>query len=574
MEFEDHPPASGRPEAPSRTPSVVASPRARSVARLLRLRPRHGPRVTGEQVRDGLMIPRWALTLAILLTMLLFLALLVLFFLPADARASEADGINFDKPVKDWYKGPVRYIISRHEVKAYKALESDAERQNFIDWFWERHDIKQSTRENEWRDRFERRVLEATRMFSHTTKPGWKTDMGKIYILVGPPDEINSDLVAKTHRGIVTWVYRRPPFPDLPANTVIAFAGDTSGEYVLSSNPTLDADVSRWLKFAEVKRTADDVIMTAGHDPVLLNQGVPYSQTDLGTRMIFGRMQQLPPREEELFKSFVATKEFYGGIPIDSRLDYYQAGDGLTYMTLTVGVKSSSVQYRSKGGREIPDVAVFGKLISRSNPDEVISLASDSNFAEALGNANAGPDDLLVFQSTGGLKPGRYQVVIGVEDRVSKKVAAYRKDVEIPEFAAQTLTLSSITLAGEMAPTDYVAAGGKPFFLGRFRVVPRPDAAFKTSEDLNVYFQVYNPALDPETGTPRLDVSYTFRSKAPDGTFKELGTYSVKSSAGQVQGYAVPLAKWPPGDYEVAVTVADAVAGASQSATAGFVIRP
>ena len=66
------------------------------MARLLRLRPRHGPRITGEQVRDGLMIPRWALTLAILLTMLLFLALLVLFFLPADARASEADGINFD----------------------------------------------------------------------------------------------------------------------------------------------------------------------------------------------------------------------------------------------------------------------------------------------------------------------------------------------------------------------------------------------------------------------------------------------------------------------------------------------
>ncbi len=560
MESEDKPSTSGR----LRTPGV---------ARLLRLRPRFGPRITGGQVPDGLMIPRWALTLAILLTMLLFLALLVMFFLPADARASEADGINFDKPTKDWYKGPVRYVITKLEIKAYKGLESEAERQNFIDWFWERRDIVQTTRENEWRDRFERRVLEATRMFSHTTKPGWKTDMGKIYILVGPPDEINSDLVAKTHRGIVTWVYRRPPFPDLAPNTVIAFAGDTSGEYVLSSNPTLDADVSRWLKLSEVKRTADDVIMREGHDPVLLNQGVPYSQTDLGTRMIFGRMQQLPPREEELFRSFVATKEYYGGIPLESRLDSYQATDGLTFITLTVGVKSSSVQYRSRRGKDLPDVSVFGKLISRTNPDEVVSLASDSSFAEDLANTQAGPDDLLVFQATAGLKPGRYQIVLGVEDKVSKKVAAFRKDVEVPDFASKTLTLSSITLAGRMTPTDYAASGGKPFYMGNFRVVPRPDAAFRTSEDLNIYFQIYNPVRDPGTGAPKLDVSYSFRSKQPDGTLKDFGAYSVKNSTGQVQGYSVPLAKWPPGDYEVAVTVKDDVAGASQSATAGFVVK-
>ncbi len=137
---------------------------------------------------------------------------------PGAARAG-ADGINFDKPTKKWYQGPVRYIISKQEKKAYKALDTEVERAIFIDWFWERRDVVPDTPQNEFRDRFEKRVFETTRLFSFTTKPGWKTDMGKIYIMVGPPDDIVKDIMAKTHRGIITWIYRRPPFPDLPPNT-------------------------------------------------------------------------------------------------------------------------------------------------------------------------------------------------------------------------------------------------------------------------------------------------------------------------------------------------------------------
>src|SRR5260221_5199208 len=88
MESEDRPPRRHALDTYSLT-SMMA-------ARLLRLRPQHGPRRTGQQVPDNLMIPRWALNLAILLMLLLFLALLVLFFLPTDAHASKADGINFD----------------------------------------------------------------------------------------------------------------------------------------------------------------------------------------------------------------------------------------------------------------------------------------------------------------------------------------------------------------------------------------------------------------------------------------------------------------------------------------------
>jgi GWxTD domain-containing protein len=571
MPSVDTPPLGG-PDERSEDPSGrVVSPSALAMARLLRLRPRRGPRPSGQQVRDALEIPRWAMLLTIILTLLLFLSLLVLFF-PAESKAA-VDSVNFDKPTKDWYGGPVRYIITKQEVKAYKALETELDRQNFIDWFWQRRDTVPTTPENEFRDRFELRVFESNRLFSDTSKPGWKTDMGKVHILVGPPDEINRDLMAKTHRGIVTWVYRRPPFPDLPPNTVIAFARDTSGELRLSTSPTLDSDVARGLQFARVKITADDRMLVGDRDYAYLDAGAPVSQSKLETMLVLGRVQQLPPAEEELFKGFVTTQEFYGAIPIESRADFYKSGDGSTYTTLTVGIRSRSVQYRAVGRQEVPDVQVFGKLINKEDPSQSYPLGSDAGFIESPDNSGAGPGDLLVFQAIGAFKPGRYQLVLGVQDRVSKRIGSYRQDVTVPDLSAGALALSSITLAGSMEPTEHLPATAKPFQLGKFKVVPRPDARFSKSDELNIYFQIYNPAVDPAAGQPRIHVAYTFRASAGDGTFKDLGTYEVKETGAQVQGYAVPLERWTPGEYQVAVTVRDLVAGTTAERTVEFIVR-
>ncbi|MFQ5877533.1 MAG: GWxTD domain-containing protein [Acidobacteriota bacterium] len=552
----------------------LISPSALAIARLLRLRPPHGPKVSGGRIRDPLEAPRWALSLAFILVLLLFLSLLVVFFLPAEAQARSPDGINFDDPTKDWYKGPVRYIITKQEIKAYKALDAELDRINFINWFWERRDIVPETPENEFRDRFEQRVFEATRLFAYTAKPGWKTDMGKIYILVGPPDEVNADMMGKTHRGIVTWVYRSPPFPDLPPNTVIGFARDPSGEFVLSTRPTYDADVARWLPYQHVKLTADNRLWSPGRDPALLDQGAPIASTELETMMIYGKVQQIPPEEEELFRDIVLSREFYGSIPMDSRVDFYKAADDTTYTTLTVGIKSSSVQFRSTRKGEMPDLYVFGKLIDKENPEQEYPLGGDGGFTASLTNEKAGLTDLLIFQATGAFPPGKYELVLGVEDRVSKNVSAYRKEVEIADLAGDRFSLSSLTLAARMEPLDSAERSGQPFHLGRFEIVPQPDNTFKGSDELNIYFQVYNPARDPETGRPRLDVLYHFRSRDGQGNYQDVGTYQVQDSPAQVQGYAVPLGKWPKGQYHVKVTVLDRVSGETASREGLFFIRP
>lgn len=544
------------------------------VARLLRLRPNHGPRPTGQVKRDALDAPRWALTVGILLFLIVFLTLVILLFVATPA-ARAADSVNFDKPTKDWYQGPVRYIITKVESKAYKALETEAERATFIDWFWQRRDIEPSTPQNEFRDRYEQRVFEAQRKFISSATPGWKTDQGKIYILVGPPDEINSDIMGQTSRGVITWVYRRPPFPDMQPNTVIGFARDVSGEFRLSVNPTIDSDVARGLKFARTMVTADQTIIRPGQvDPALLAAGATLSASQIETNMNYGRMQMLPPREEELFKSFVSSRESFGStIPMETRFDFYRSGED-TYTTVTVGIRSTSVQYRTRGGKELPDVGVFGKLVSKINPELSYPLSSESGFADSPENSSAGVGELLIFQAVGAFKPGHYRVILGVEDRVSNKVSSLVKEVEVPDLSGAALRLSTITIAGSMEPTDYATSTAKAFQIGKFKLIARPDAAFTKSDELDVYFQVYSPANDEGSGKPKMDVLYSFRRRAEDGTYQDVGTYKVADSPAQVQGYAVPLEKWPEGTYALTVTVFDKVAKSQATGDAVFTIRP
>src|SRR5262249_42516616 len=98
----------------------------------------------------------------------------------------------FDAPTTGWREGPVRYLLTRDEDIAFRHLDPREARLAFIERFWASRDPDTSTPDNEFRDLFYRRVAFAVRAFTtESTKPGWKTDRGKIYILLGPPDDFD-----------------------------------------------------------------------------------------------------------------------------------------------------------------------------------------------------------------------------------------------------------------------------------------------------------------------------------------------------------------------------------------------
>src|SRR5579872_1895586 len=95
------------------------------------------------------------------------------------------------KTYKKWLDEDVVYIISDEERKAFKQLSNDEERDQFIEAFWQRRDPTPDTEENEFKEEHYRRIEYANEHFAAGI-PGWKSDRGRIYIMYGPADEVDS----------------------------------------------------------------------------------------------------------------------------------------------------------------------------------------------------------------------------------------------------------------------------------------------------------------------------------------------------------------------------------------------
>src|SRR5215467_10688820 len=92
-----------------------------------------------------------------------------------------------ETPYRKWLNEDVAYIITDEERATFKRLQTDEEREQFIEQFWLRRDPTPDTVENEFKEEHYRRIQYANDHFASGI-PGWKTDRGRIYIVYGPPD--------------------------------------------------------------------------------------------------------------------------------------------------------------------------------------------------------------------------------------------------------------------------------------------------------------------------------------------------------------------------------------------------
>src|SRR2546428_1836028 len=66
----------------------------------------------------------------------------------------------------DWGDGPAKHLMTKEEMKQWKAIRTDHEAEAFIDLFWARRDPTPDTPRNELREAFEQRVAFADQQFT------------------------------------------------------------------------------------------------------------------------------------------------------------------------------------------------------------------------------------------------------------------------------------------------------------------------------------------------------------------------------------------------------------------------
>jgi GWxTD domain-containing protein len=156
--------------------------------------------------------------------------------------------------LKKWLDEDVAYIITPQEREAFRNLPTDEEREHFIESFWLRRDPTPGTVENEYREENQRRINYANDKFGTSSGvAGWKTDRGRVYILFGPPDEIESHPSGGTYQRPDGGTTRTFPFDIWKYRYIEGFGKDVLLEFVdprgdnefrLSIDPAFSARLS------------------------------------------------------------------------------------------------------------------------------------------------------------------------------------------------------------------------------------------------------------------------------------------------------------------------------------------
>lgn len=212
----------------------------------------------------------------------LIAGLLVLLFSAAAVASS------LPERYRKWLEEEVVYLITPREREVFLKLQTDRERNIFIEAFWKQRDPNPGTPANEFREEHYRRLNYANQYLGRGTgKPGWKTDQGRIYIILGPPNNI------ETYENIMgvypsqVWFYYGDPRYGLPTGfNVIFFKKEGTGEYILYS--------------------------PSDHGPQALVADYMYNARD--ARDAYQRLHQLSPNLAEQSLSLIPSERLEPGV--------------------------------------------------------------------------------------------------------------------------------------------------------------------------------------------------------------------------------------------------------------------
>ena len=448
------------------------------------------------------------------------------------------EDLDKEKAARLWIEEIAHYIILPHERNAWKRLTSSEERVNFIDAFWRRRDPTPETLENEYQTEHYRRLAYTNRFFG-AGRPGWKTDRGRFYIILGPPDEIDSSPMGLHMHQYPSevWLYRDPPHPALPQNMEIAFVDTRSiGEYELTFNLLTDSDSSRRTEaflgtgLLEPETVAEIRSMNLGRMGTL-DIGLGGRDPELEGMANLALVSEVPARQLRPLAEAVTATASFSKRPLDAprAIEFFRAGEGHVCTPVTVRLAYSDFTLLQKPNHYEARVDIFGRIvgedgtvISEFSREETITVPSD--------RIRTLQQEALLYQLIFYAPPGEYRLELAVRDHASNTILA----------SEETIQLSYL-----------IQMDGK-----RYRPL----------------FGAYNLALDAE-GKNSIQLSYLIQM---DGKrYREVpATYLYPTDQSQRSIIsAIPLKDFDPGDYTLVISVNDAVTGETAIAEADFSVR-
>jgi GWxTD domain-containing protein len=432
---------------------------------------------------------------------------------------------------KKWLNEDVAWIITDEERAAFKQLSNDEERDNFIEAFWQRRDPTPDTVENEFKDEHYRRIAYANEHFAAGI-PGWKTDRGRIYIMYGPADEVESHPSGGSYERPMEegggetstfpfeqWRYRY--LEGVGQEVIIEFVDtcmcgdyhmtlDRSEKDALLYTPNAGLTLYEQMGLAsKANRFTHGGLEKIGMGP--MNTDLQSKQFDRLEQ--FAKLNKPPAVKFKDLEEVVSHKISVNLMPFDVRADFVKVTSDTVLVPVTIQIKNRDVTFQNKDGVQRGTVNIFGRVTTLSG--KIAQTFEDTVQMDI-------PAELLpretenshVYWKALPLRPGRYRFDVVVKDVNGDRKGTWSQGVQVPEFAEDRLAASSLIVADQMEPVAAKNVGTGSFVIGTTKVRPRVPPSdgkpmvFKRNQKLNFWMQVYNLGVDDKTHKASATVEY------------------------------------------------------------------
>lgn len=425
-----------------------------------------------------------------------------------------------------WLNQDVTYIISDEEESVFKGLTSPEEKELFIEQFWRRRDPDLRTAINEFKEEHYRRIAYVNERF-YAGVPGWKTDRGMIYILHGPPHEIESYVTGGTYtrsfsegggntvvHPLEVWRYRH--LEGVGDDIILEFVDRTyTGTYKLALFPD---EKDALLHFDGYGLTMSEQwgISDKQHRPSLIGGRSTAYETRLHNNNpfqryeIFSRVMVPKKIKYKDLKELVKVEIGYSNLPFRVRSDYFKLNDGQVLVPVTVEIRNKFLSFEADGEVHSARVGLYGvvtsltnKFIEEFDQDLVISFGPERLMRGLEGRATY-QKVLLLDSGT------RYKLDLVMKDLTSNNIGAVKHGLIPPPSMRQRekLSSSSMLLSNHMQELPEAPDQDQMFVLGDVKIRPSLDKSFSKKLPLGVYLHLYNFGMDQASNTPQMQVAY------------------------------------------------------------------
>ncbi len=401
---------------------------------------------------------------------------------------------------KKWLEEEVTYIITKTEKEVFLKLETNRERDIFIEAFWRQRDPTPGTSENEFKREHYRRFNYANK---HFRPGGWRSDMGRVYIILGEPRNIHRHTFYTKVYPMEIWFYQQAPRGGLPPNfNVVFFEKRGAGEYVLYS-PRNDGPQSLligfqghphdYLRAYEILNEYNSFLAQVSITLIPGEDTTP-GQPSMVSDMLLQKIDRVPKLEIEdiyaekflKFKDIIQVEYSANYIGNDNLVQIITDDSRTSFVSYFISLKRLSVnQYEDKYYAEIE---INGMVTTKSG--EVV-YQFEKNYPLRMNQEQFERirDSSFAIYDTFPLVPGDYKFSLLLKNKASKEFTSFEKDISIVQETDE-MFMTSLLLAYDLKPQN-ASPSLIPFRIKEGQLICHPGNTFTKNDILYVFFQLY-----------------------------------------------------------------------------------